>query len=70
MAEKKLNIEKSIKVALAMQSKDRAWLASEMGVTKQRISQLMKQKGLNDDTFDKLLKVLNLSKAKFIKLGA
>ena len=65
-----MNVRKSIKISLAYSDKSSLWLANELGVTKQQVSN-MRNKGANvrADTIERLAKVFGLSASEFIALG-
>lgn len=64
-----MNLRRSIKIALAQRDKNASWLAGELGMSKQQMSQIMNGAGVRSDTIDKLSKALNLASSELIALG-
>lgn len=67
--EYKVNINKSIKLALAHRSMTPADIALAMGTTTQRVYALTNQKVMRSDTIERLAKAFNYKTSEFIALG-
>jgi transcriptional regulator with XRE-family HTH domain len=64
-----MDIGKSIRIALAQRGKKAVWLAGELGITKQAVSQLMTKRSATGATIKKLADAFNLKASEFIALG-
>lgn len=64
-----VNINKSIKLALAHRDMAPIDLAEAMGTTTQRVYSLTSQKVMRSDTIERLAKALNYKASEFIALG-
>jgi len=64
-----MNLRKSIKIALAQRDENAAWLADELEMSKQQLSQIMSGANVRTDTIDRLSKALGLASSELIALG-
>jgi len=64
-----MNIGRSISIALAQRDRDNVWLAKQMKVTRQRISELRKAKHTRSDVIARLARSFKLKPSEFVALG-
>lgn len=64
-----MDIGRSIRIALAQRGKKAVWLAGELGVTKQAVSQIMAKQSATGATIQKLANAFNLKPSEFIALS-
>lgn len=64
-----MNLRKSIKIALAQRDENAAWLADELTMSKQQLSQIMSGANVRTDTIDRLANALGLASSELIALG-
>ena len=65
-----MNIGKSIKVACAMSCNTQLWLASEMGVSEQTVTNWVKDRfSPNLKALEQMADLFNMELSEFIKLG-
>ena len=64
-----MNINKSIKLALAHRDMTPADIAVALGTTRQRVYALSAQKVMTTETLERVAKALNYKTSEFIALG-
>ena len=64
-----MNIGKSVKVALAQQEKNVAWLATQAGVTRQSAWRYSVSPDANSKTIKNLSRIFDMSESEFVALG-
>ena len=65
-----MDIGKSIKVACAMSCKTQLWLATEMGVSEQTVTNWVKDKfSPNLKALEKMAEIFNMKLSDFISIG-
>jgi predicted XRE-type DNA-binding protein len=64
-----MNVGRSVRIALEQRDLDGRWLSSQLGMTRQRASQLRTRTKANSATIARLATVFNLKVSEFIALG-
>lgn len=64
-----VNIGKSIKVALAANSKNQKWLAKELNMEVANVSRLANSETTKLATIEDIAAIFNMSVSEFIRLG-
>lgn len=64
-----MNTAKSLKIALINREKKQVWLAKELGVERQQISNWCNGQGIKTTTLETICELLDYKVSKFISLG-
>lgn len=64
-----MNLRKSILIALAHKDENATWLAEQLNMSKQQISQIMGGSNVRSDTIDKVAGALGMPSSELIALG-
>ena len=64
-----MNIPRSIRMCLAMCGENQAWLASQLGISHQAVSHMMKSKHASGKRIDALAAIFELKASEFVAIG-